>query len=382
MKFIILLYKVTDGYVTLFQVYEAAISKTKLTEKIAASEELFAALKLQTIAAKFVVIDTAVYDRSDDLSKWNWSGWKAVLRTEHSEELETTLKEAELPYLTVEEPAELDPVALAYRLSQFEAVKRWHTEDWLRLQDKLRSSVVEGIAVFLSMFDDNPDLKRVFCPPKETYDPVANQDGRYGLPLPAFGSLIETGKVVALNFPVSANPGIARAMGVFMKQDFQRAMLNRIPHMERNPRQYFREALFLCDEYQAFATVGESDPTGDEKFFALSRQAKCIAIVATQSISSLKTSLGGNDTYKTLLQTFRTKIFLSLSDTFQRGSGERPVRPGKPDVSPATPLRRVARMSGYRHSPAGRWPIKPACRLTNRLRWRGAPFSNPRSSWN
>jgi len=74
-----------------------------------------------------------------------------------------------------------------------------------------------------------------------------------------------------------------------------------------------RYPLFLCDEYQAFATVGESDPTGDEKFFALSRQAKCIAIVATQSISSLKSTLPG-ETWRTLLQTFRTKIFLSLSD--------------------------------------------------------------------
>ena len=313
-KFIILLYKVTDGYVTLFQIYEAAISKTKLTEKIAASEELFIALAKRTLPAKFVVISHAVYDKSEALGKWNWHEWKNAFRTGYTKELETTLQEAELGYVTVEEPGELDGKALAYRLEQFEAVKRWHTEDWLRLQDKLRSSVVEGIAVFLSMFDDNPELKRVFCPPQECYDPIANKDGRFGLPLPAFGSLIESGKLVALNFPVSANPGVARAIGVFMKQDFQRAMLNRIPEMERNPRQYFREALFLCDEYQAFATVGESDPTGDEKFFALSRQAKCIAIVATQSISSLKTSLGGNDTYKTLLQTFRTKIFLSLSD--------------------------------------------------------------------
>jgi len=121
--------------------------------------------------------------------------------------------------------------------------------------------------------------------------------------------------VLALNFPISANPGIARALGVFMKQDFQRAMLMRIPQMELEPGRYFREALFLCDEYQAFATVGESDPTGDEKFFALSRQSKCIPIVATQSISSLKTSLSG-DTWRTLLQTFRTKLFLALSDDF------------------------------------------------------------------
>jgi hypothetical protein len=61
--------------------------------------------------------------------------------------------------------------------------------------------------------------------------------------------------------------------------------------------------------------VGENEPTGDEKFFSLSRQAKCIPIIATQSISSLKSSLPG-ETWRTLLQTFRTKIFLALSDDF------------------------------------------------------------------
>ena len=73
--------------------------------------------------------------------------------------------------------------------------------------------------------------------------------------------------------------------------------------------------LFLCDEYHSFATVGENDPSGDEKFFALSRQAKCIPIVATQSISSLRSTLPG-ESWRTLLQTFRTKIFLALSDDF------------------------------------------------------------------
>ena len=100
-----------------------------------------------------------------------------------------------------------------------------------------------------------------------------------------------------------------------MKQDFQRAMLLRIPRMEADPCRHWRDVLFLCDEYHAFATVGEHDPSGDEKFFALSRQAKCIPIVATQSISSLRSALPG-DSWRTLLQTFRTKIFLSLSDDF------------------------------------------------------------------
>jgi type IV secretory pathway VirB2 component (pilin) len=51
------------------------------------------------------------------------------------------------------------------------------------------------------------------------------------------------------------------------------------------------------------------------KFFSLSRQPKCIPIIATQSISSLKSALPG-ESWRTLLQTFRTKIFLSLSDDF------------------------------------------------------------------
>jgi len=102
---------------------------------------------------------------------------------------------------------------------------------------------------------------------------------------------------------------------VMMKLDFQRSVLSRIPEIEAQPERYFRQVLFLCDEYQHFATVGESEPTGDEKFFSLSRQPKCIPIVATQSFSSLKSTLPG-ETWRTLVQTFRTKVFLTLSDDF------------------------------------------------------------------
>ncbi len=203
----------------------------------------------------------------------------------------------------------------ARKREQLQAVKRWFYHDWRRIEPKLRTSIVEGISVFLSLFDDNPSVKYTFCPPKECYDPEANRDGQYGKPFPIFADLIEQGRVVALNFPASLNPGLAKTVGTLMKQDFQRAVLNRIPRMEREPARHWREVLFLCDEYQSFATVGENDPTGDEKFFALSRQAKCIPIVATQSISSLRSTLPG-ESWRTLLQTFRTKIFLTLSDDF------------------------------------------------------------------
>ena len=238
---------------------------------------------------------------------------KELYRAEATPEIERQLKKHGIEYQkeTVAAPEKADPDKRA----KLEAVKRWFHNDWQRIEPKLRTSIVEGISVFLSLFDDNPKVKRVFCPPKECFDPQANADFKYGRPLPSFSWLIENGKVCALNFPISMNPGLAKAIGVMMKLDFERAVVNRVPRIEAHPEQYFRQMLFLCDEYQHFATVGENEPTGDEKFFSLSRQPKCIAIVATQSISSLKSALPG-ETWRTLLQTFRTKIFLALSDDF------------------------------------------------------------------
>src|SRR5262245_29481022 len=136
----------------------------------------------------------------------------------------------------------------------------------------------------------------------------------YGVPLPPIAELVEQGKVIALNFPIAMNPRLARALGTMLKQDFQRAVLNRIHQTDREATGR-RPVFFVCDEYQAFATSGENEPSGDEKFFSLARQARCIPIVATQSISSLRSTLPG-ESWRTLLQGLRTKIFLALSDDF------------------------------------------------------------------
>ena len=86
----------------------------------------------------------------------------------------------------------------------------------------------------------------------------------------------------------------------------------------------------MADEYHAFATVGETDPTGDERAFALSRQARLIPIVATQSISSLRSALGSDEAWRTLLQCFRTKVFLATSDEFTARIAAESVRPRGP----------------------------------------------------
>ena len=322
--------------------------------------------------------------------------------------------------------AKLDELKIAHEIvwesgpgedtrERVEAVKRWFVHDWQTLDNKIKSSIVEGVSVFLAMFD-MPDVAKVFCPaaPHIPDDPQAiilqaqlrrlkaekdaeaekaaedRASGRgrggsgcggraeapsgeirytWGGPakqpqnpqpvkaaepqpvkpgeapwvvtepddktpdpatesnqapagdtapitrhLPPLFELIEQGKVLALNMPAGINPALSRAVGVMLKNAWLQALLMRPAKMKANPGSYFRPAVFICDEYQAFASVGEDDPSGDEKSFALTRQCRCIPIVATQSISSLRAVLGSSEAWRSLLQTLRTRIFLSLSD--------------------------------------------------------------------
>jgi TraM recognition site of TraD and TraG len=308
-KFIILLHKIAYDYVTLFDVYECAIDPELLEKRIAEAEEKLLGKPLLFLAPELYAehvteLKNLAFEFDHQLN---------LYKVKETDEVRDAL--AKLGVEVVPGPHVDKTPKEVRKIEQLGAVKRWFYNDWRRIEPKLRTSIVEGISVFLSLFDDNPDVKRTFCPPKECYDVKANAEFQFGKPLPSFSWLIEEGAVCALNFPIGMNAGLARALGVMLKLDFQRAVLNRVPKMEAHPERRFRQVFFICDEYQHFATVGESEPTGDEKFFSLSRQPKCIPIVATQSISSLRSSLPG-ESWRTLLQTFRTKIFLALSDDF------------------------------------------------------------------
>ena len=214
------------------------------------------------------------------------------------------------------------------------------------IDNKIRSSIVEGISVFLSIFD-LPDVARVFCPPKpqepapappvqdDPDDPHSFVPPGLGMKvrqsLPPLDELIESGKVLALNMPAGTNPALSRAVGVMLKNAWLQSLLRRPAQMKAAPDKYFRPALFICDEYQSFASVGEDDPSGDEKSFALTRQCRCIPNVATQSISSLRSVLGSSEAWRTLLQTLRTRIFLSLSDDGQRNNRLGSMRTSRQD---------------------------------------------------
>ena len=392
-RWIIELHRVfPERWVTLQQVYRCAIDPELFAAKIEAAEKLSDDLNTGTI---FVKAD-ALAPQIGQLAQWDWTPTPGGQQQQavHTRPLKAKLEELKIAHEIVWESGPGEDTR-----ERVEAVKRWFVHDWQALDNKIKSSIVEGVSVFLSMFD-MPDVAKVFCPaaPHITDDPQAiilqaqlkrlkaEKDAaaerrrrsrrrnrrpddktpqaaeiRYtwgGEPkaaeaggegggtgagqsgghragpdpstesnqapteeeasvtrhLPPIYELIEQGKVLALNMPAGINPALSRAVGVMLKNAWLQALLMRPAKMKANPGSYFRPAVFICDEYQAFASVGEDDPSGDEKSFALTRQCRCIPIVATQSISSLRAVLGSSEAWRSLLQTLRTRIFLSLSD--------------------------------------------------------------------
>jgi hypothetical protein len=305
-RFVIALFRVLDGYVTLFDVYCACIDPELIRKRLDEGVERFrdgGEARIRVSAADYKAHLVAPS-----------SPWQQPAGAGHYEQIWTSALVDDLAGRGLAHEIIPGDESKADQAERFHAVQRWFEKDWSRIDNKLRTSIVEGITVFLSLFDD-PVVKRVFCPARE---PVVMPGHSRRTPLPPMAELIESGRFVALNLPVAMNPGLARAIGVALKQDFQRAVLNRIPRMARHPEQHHRPVLFVSDEYQTFATTGENNPSGDEKFFSLSRQGKCIPIVATQSFSSLRSTLAG-ESWRTLAQAFRTKVFLTLTDDFSMG---------------------------------------------------------------
>ncbi len=312
---LIQLHRTVYDYVTLYDVYLCIVSPQMLVDRIKHGSDKFRPQPNSvTVESECILIEPKDYLTLELLlSAYAFEFDPEVhrFRCAFSEDLAGLLKDTGMAYDTEQKQVAVTPTVDAKKKARFEAVERWYA-GWNKMDVKLKTSIIQGVKVFLSLFDCDEELRASFCPPKECYDADLNRDGKYGVPVPPFSDLIEQGAVCAFNFPMAGNPGLARAIGAFLKLDFQRAMMLRIPEMSKQPKKHWRHMMFLCDEYHAFATVGESDPSGDEKFFALSREAKCIPLVATQSISSLKSTLG--PAWETLAACFRTKIYLTLND--------------------------------------------------------------------
>jgi hypothetical protein len=124
--------------------YKRAQTSRLLDQRIQEAEELI-------LGRYFVAVTPQVFgDRAADLAGLGFQHRLGEDRyvAEATPELRELLRTRGVPFepRSVLDPRHADPEKLA----QLEAVRRWFTEDWRRIEPKLRTSIVEGISVFLS----------------------------------------------------------------------------------------------------------------------------------------------------------------------------------------------------------------------------------------
>ncbi|MHB8232590.1 MAG: type IV secretory system conjugative DNA transfer family protein [bacterium] len=150
-----------------------------------------------------------------------------------------------------------------------------------------------------------PAFKETFCAPEEK------------LNFPGFQEAVNNGKIVILNMPESKYGLTGKIIGIMLKLDYFRTVLNRVyKSLTDNSVNVKRPLLFICDEYQNYVTSGDIE--SDAEFFARCRQSRAINIVLTQSYSSLKLKLGSEEKLNSLIGNIRSSIWLSLGDDYSR----------------------------------------------------------------
>ena len=184
-RWIIELHRVLpENWVTLQQVYYCAIDPEFFAEKLKQAEAFSEAINTGTVN-----IPASVFGKNSALlHKWAWTRTPTQdeMRAEFSGSLQEKLTELKLTCRVDWEPGAGEDVR-----RRVEAVKRWYTHDWQQLDRKIKSSIVEGVSVFLSMFD-MPDVAKVFCPPPpKDHAPQAGaaRAGRQGRGQADFGPL-------------------------------------------------------------------------------------------------------------------------------------------------------------------------------------------------
>lgn len=135
-----------------------------------------------------------------------------------------------------------------------------------------------------------------------------------------FEDVIKEGKIVVLNMNISEYQDFSKIIATYLKLDFQTEALIRLSNLNTNN---FRSIAFISDEYHEYCTSSDAD------FFAQSREAKCINIVATQSYSSLLHTINDESAVKVIIQNLVNKLWFRTDDIFTIESAQKQL--GKED---------------------------------------------------
>ena len=160
--------------------------------------------------------------------------------------------------------------------------------------DNRTSSIIKSeITRITNCFVSDYDVMNTFCPQKED------------ITFSGFRDLVDNGKIVVLNMNIAEYRNLSKIIATYLKLDFQTEVMNRLNRYDNND---FRSVAFICDEFHEYCSISDAD------FFAQSREAKCINIVATQSYSSLLNSINNQYAVKVIVQNLINKFWFRTDD--------------------------------------------------------------------
>lgn len=165
-------------------------------------------------------------------------------------------------------------------------------KEFENLDSRTKGILISEITRITNLFVSDYDIMSTFCAPKEK------------LSFTGFSEVIQQGKIVVLNMNISEYNSLSKTIAAYLKLDFQAEIISNLSHFSSNT------TAFICDEYDKYATKS------DGEFFSLSREAKCINIVSTQSYSSLKATLKEEAQVKVITQNLINKIWFRTDDIF------------------------------------------------------------------
>ena len=152
----------------------------------------------------------------------------------------------------------------------------------------LKSEITRITSIFVSDYS----VSKTFCPPKNK------------LNFKGFSSALSNGKIIVLNMNIAEYKNLSKIIAAYLKLDFQSEVIYNLSHSHVFP------SAFICDEYAEYVTKTDAD------FFSISREAKCINIICTQSYSSLKNTLKDDTSVKVITQNLVNKIWFRTDDIF------------------------------------------------------------------
>lgn len=167
-------------------------------------------------------------------------------------------------------------------------------KEFISLDTRTSSILKSEITRITGCFVSDYNIQKIFCPEKSE------------LNFHGFSDVVNRGKIVVLNMNISEYRNLSKIIAAYLKLDFQSEVMSRLAH-SNTP---LRSVAFISDEYHEYVT------DTDANFFAQSREAKCINIVATQSYTSLLSSINNQYTVKVIVQNLINKFWFRTDDIF------------------------------------------------------------------